>query len=152
MQKHVFFLILLGSLLAGCAPRAKSSLADYRMPTEISGPASLTETAEVEIAARTPPDSCSVTVVQDPPFIPPAPYAELGYEGYFWYGSTRLWVALPEDGVWHSLPQDEHGFGQKLAWWREGYVWNEEPEPPLVVTGERLDGKAPPLDASSTRS
>lgn len=143
------YLSLLIVLLAGCAPRAASRLEDYRMPTDVPGAASLTETAAAEVAARTPSEDCPVTVPPDPPFNPPAPYSKLGYEGYFWYGSNSLWVALPEDGVWSDLPQDAHGYGQKLPWWRDGYIWNEEPEPSLVVTGQRLDGEASPLDASS---
>jgi hypothetical protein len=149
MQKRFFLLILLGYLLTGCVPKTESSLESYRMPTDVPSAASLTETVQVEIAARTPPDSCPITVPQDPPFKPPPPYSELAHEGYFWYGSNDLWVALPQDGVWHSLPQDEHGHGQKLPWWRDGYVWDEEPEPPLVVSGKRLDGESPPLEASS---
>jgi hypothetical protein len=35
-----------------------------------------------------------------------------------------------------------------VFWWREEYVWNEEPQPELIVTGERLDAAAPPLIAS----
>jgi hypothetical protein len=35
-----------------------------------------------------------------------------------------------------------------VFWWRDGYVWTDEPEPDLTVTGERLDAKAPPLRAS----
>jgi hypothetical protein len=149
MQKRFFLLILLCFLLTGCVPKAESSLESYRMPTDIPGAASLTETEQAEIAARTPPDSCPLTMPQDPPFAPPPPYSELAYEGYFWYGSNELWVALPQNGVWSQLSQDEHGYGQKLPWWREGYVWDEEPEPPLVVSGERLDGESPPLEASS---
>lgn len=151
MRKSYFplYLVILGSLLAGCASRAESNLERYRMPTDVSSAPSLTETARAEIAASIPPKDCPVTVPQDPPFTPPVPYSEMEYEGYFRYGSDFLWVALPQDGVWSKLPQDSHGYGQKLPWWREGYVWNEEPEPSLVVTGERLDAEAPPLDAST---
>jgi len=39
---------------------------------------------------------------------------------------------LPQDGVWL-------GYTHKVFWWRDGYVWNEEPQPNLVLTGERLD-------------
>jgi hypothetical protein len=37
---------------------------------------------------------------------------------------------------------------QKLAWWKQGYDWQAEPEPDLTVIGRRLDGEAPPLIAS----
>jgi len=82
-----------------------------------------------------------VTVPQNPAFTPPAPYDSLGFEGEFWYGSNSLWTAIPSDAIWYSDTL-------KLFWWREGYVWTEEPEPALTVTGERLDASALPLIAS----
>ena len=50
--------------------------------------------------------------------------------------------------MWYDLPDTPHGYVQKVFWWREGYVWNEEPEPNIIVSGERLDAKAPPLVGS----
>lgn len=47
-----------------------------------------------------------------------------------------------------GLPNNPEGFTQKIFWWRDGYVWDEEPQPDLIVTGERLDAKAPPLVVS----
>jgi asparagine N-glycosylation enzyme membrane subunit Stt3 len=35
-----------------------------------------------------------------------------------------------------------------VFWWRDGYVWTEEPEPALSVTAERLDAPAPVLHGS----
>lgn len=115
------------------------------MPTDVPSALSLTETAQAEITATTPPASCPVTVAQEPPFTPPAPYSDLGFEGYFWYGSNSLWTAVPVNGVWSSLPDNPKGYTQKIFWWRDGYVWNEEPQPNLIVTGERLDSAAPQL-------
>jgi hypothetical protein len=46
------------------------------------------------------------------------------------------------------MPNNAEGYSDKMFWWREGYIWNEEPEPNLMVTGERLDAKALPLRAS----
>jgi hypothetical protein len=46
------------------------------------------------------------------------------------------------------LPQDSQGYGQKVFWWREGYIWNEEPEPQISVTAERLDAPATPFEDS----
>ncbi|HSM72123.1 MAG TPA: hypothetical protein VK851_11325, partial [Anaerolineales bacterium] len=40
-------------------------------------------------------------------------------------------------------PHNPEGYTQKIFWWRDGYIWNEEPVPDLKVSGERLDGKAP---------
>lgn len=119
------------------------------MPTDVPGPASLTGTALAEATASTPPEGWPVTIPPDPPFLPPPPYAEMEYQGYFWHGSSFLWVALPQDGVWSDLPCDSHGYSQKIPWWRDGYAWNKEPEPALQVTGERLDAIAPPMEASN---
>lgn len=141
-------LAILAVFLAGCSARPGNKLESYRMPTEVPSTASLTETAQAEAAASTPPETCPVTVPQDPPFIPPVPYSELAGEGYFWYGTSSLWAALPRDGVWSDLPHDSHGYSQKISWWREGYVWDKEPVPPLIVSGRRLDAEAPPLEAS----
>ena len=119
------------------------------MPTDIPGAASLTATAQAEVVSSTPPKDCPITLPTEPLFTPPAPYSDLGWDGYFWYGSNSLWVAAPQNGVWWGLPHNPSGYTQKIPWWREGYSWNEEPEPPLIVTGERLDAKAPPLNAST---
>lgn len=123
--QSILSLIIVTSLLTGC-----------------SGSAAATVTSA---DPESPPADCPVTVPQDPPFIPPDPYSDLGFEGEFWYGSPSLWTAVPQTGVWPSLPGGPEGYSQKIFWWRDGYVWTEEPQPDLVVTGERLDGEAPPL-------
>ena len=143
-------LLIFASLLTGCAAltRAKT-LEDYRMPTEEPTAAELTATVEADIAASTPPKDCPLTVPQEPVFVPPAPYDTLGFKGYFWFGSDSLWTSVPQNGIWDGLPYNaSSGYTQKVLWWREGYVWTEEPEPNLIVTGERLDAKGPPLNAS----
>jgi len=66
----------------------------------------------------------------------------------FWYGSDSLWTAIPQHGIWEALPRNPGGYTQKVFWWRDGYIWNEEPEPELTVTGERLDSPAPALHGS----
>ena len=102
----------------------------------------------MEVLPHDPPPSCPITVPQDPPFVPPSPYDTLGFEGEFWYGSNSLWTVVRQDGIWEGLPHNPTGYTQKVFWWREGYIWNEEPEPEIIVTGERLDASAPPLIAS----
>jgi hypothetical protein len=150
----LFPLMLTVLLLAGCASSVNDrsagakKLEDDRMPTDVPDTVSLTETARTESAAAIPPADCPVTIVQDPQFTPPPPYSDLGFEGYFWYGSNSLWTTVPDTGIWTDLPHDLHGYTQKLPWWRAGYVWNEEPEPDLRLMGERLDAPAPPLTAS----
>jgi hypothetical protein len=131
--------------LTGCAGSAAAE-ADEAAPT--STPEKVQSTATPEVVSKNPPASCPVTVPQDPAFIPPVPYDSLGFKGYFWFGSNSLWTSLPQDGVWFGLPHNPEGYTQKVFWWRDGYVWNEEPEPNLIVTGERLDAEAPPLNVS----
>jgi hypothetical protein len=90
-----------------------------------------------------------LTLPQEPAFVPPAPYDILGWEEYFWFGSSSLWASLPRNGTWAGLPlQPSTGYSEKVFWWRDGYVWTDEPVPDLIVTGERLDAKAQPLRAS----
>jgi len=94
------------------------------------------------------PTTCPVARVQHPSYVPPLPYPQRIGEGYFWYGSDALWIALPATGVWnlgHYRP-DEPTFRQKLLWHRKGYNAKAEPDPPLIVSGRRLDESAPPLD------
>lgn len=136
---------ILISFLTGCAGNA---VAQSNEVTPTSVPEKVEPTATLEVRSKTPPASCPVTVPQDPAFVPPAPYDALGFEDYFWYGSNSLWTSLPQDGVWYGLPNTPDGYPQKVFWWREGYVWTEEPEPNLLVIGERLDASAPPLIAS----
>jgi hypothetical protein len=62
--------------------------------------------------------------------------------GRFWFGTDRLWTALPIDGIW-----DRSSF-QKLFWWRQGYDAHAEPQPKLFILGKRLDAFAYDLKAS----
>jgi hypothetical protein len=146
-------ILVLASLLAGCAPKAAAKSEDVKAlenPTSTNLPEkpTLTKAATFEVVPHDPPPSCPITVLQDPPFTPPAPYDSMGFEGEFWYGSSSLWTAVRENGTWEALPHNPEGYTQKVFWWRDGYVWTEEPEPELIVTGERLDAHAAPLNAS----
>lgn len=152
-MRKIYFtisIITLISLLCSCAkqPIAAKSLEDYRMRIEPAKPESAA-TSQADGIVPTSLKDCPVTVPQDPPFQPPTPYSKLGWYGNFWYGSISLWVALPQNGIWASLPHNLSSYTQKIPWWREGYNWENEPQPDLVVTGERLDAKAPPLNAST---
>lgn len=155
MLRRYFFLsiLMITALLAGCAPKAVAQAAEVRAlenptSTELTEKATSIPAMEEEVVSRDAPPSCPVTTLQDPPFIPPSPYDALGFEGDFWYGSNSLWTAVREDGIWEGLPHNPSGYTEKVFWWREGYVWTEEPEPDLIVTGERLDAPAPALIAS----
>jgi len=101
-----------------------------------------------EALPQDPPADCPVTMPQDPVFVPPAPYDALGAKGYFWYGSSSLWTAIPTDAVWYSLPHNPEGYTQKIFWWSDLFSLKDELEPTLMVFGESLDAKAPPLKVS----
>jgi len=146
-------ILILAALMASCSPNAVAQPGEVRalenptptdqaeFPTSVTSPTT-------EVVSQVPPASCPITVPQDSTFIPHAPYDALGIEGTFWYGSNSLWTAVPQDGIWWGLPHNPSSYTQKVFWWREGYIWAEEPEPDLIVTGERLDAPAPPLISS----
>ena len=156
MLRHYLFLslLVLSALLAGCAPEVAAQPGEVKalenpMTTDVPEKTALIQTETPEIVPYDPPASCPITISQDPPFTAPAPYSPNSpFDTNFWYGSTSLWTDLPKDGIWYALPQNPEGYTQKVFWWRDGYVWNEEPQPDLVVTGERLDAAALPLVVS----
>jgi hypothetical protein len=100
------------------------------------------------------PVNCQVTLPSDGGFTPPKPYpAEPDSKGVFsfWFGTEKLWTVLPTDGTWSGLrpySPAETSLRQKLFWWRAGYNWKTETQPPLKVTGRRLDGMAPAFQVS----
>jgi len=134
MQKiSTFLLLIVLTLLTSCTTEATTQ-SEFPTPNT------------VESVQPAPTANCPVTVPQIPAFVPPPPYDSLNsFVDHFWYGSNSLWTILPENGVWDYLPHNPTGYTQKILWWREGYVWDQEPEPNLIVTGERLDESAPPL-------
>jgi hypothetical protein len=152
MQKRSFFfsIFILAALLSGCSgqPANAKTLEDYRMPTQVPTVVELTATVQAEIESRTPPKDCPITQPPDTPFIPPAPYTDLKFPGEFLIGTNTLWTVVRDDGVWEALPHNSGGYTQKIVWWSEGYSWTDEPEPDLVITGERLDGEAPSVEFS----
>lgn len=142
---RLFFFLLLSSLLAGCAPRARS-VEDYRMPTDVPSAAELTAAAQTEAASRIPPADCPVTSLESGALKAPDPYAaEAPWKGIFWYGTEGLWTALHADGVWAGLSETDDGYIQKIAWWSELYSLKDEQQPALTVSARRLDAQAPPL-------
>ena len=153
MQKLTFLLPIftIALLLTGCAgqPANAKSLQGNQKPTVVPAQPTATETPQEEVVSSAPSKDCPITIPQDPPFTPPAPYSPTSpFADYFWYGTNSLWTVVPKSGVWAGLPKDSQGYGQKVFWWREGYVWNEEPEPEITVTAERLDASAPIFSVS----
>ena len=148
-------LVVLAILLAGCAFKENaqskevkaidSSNASVGLP-EKSQPVDATKS---EVLPHAPPATRPVTVPQDPPFTAPEPYSpNAPFPTQFWFGFEHLWTAVPIDGIWAGLPLNADGYTQKIFWWSDLFSLKDELEPELVVTGERLDGEAPPLKAS----
>ena len=86
---------------------------------------------------------CDVT--RPAPFAAPSPYLAsppIVYESV-WYGSRALWTMLDPDGeVWAAseLPHGPDGLGQKTFWWSADRSPQDDLEPAITVTGERIDG------------
>lgn len=94
------------------------------------------------------PENCSVTKPADQPFVPPRPHPARPSPGQFWFGTDRLWTALPKSGAWFGLPhytRDDPTFRQKLAFWRQGFDAHVMTPGKLTVSGRRIDSTAPPL-------
>jgi len=99
--------------------------------------------------------SCPVTKPADQHYIPPAPYAAKPSLDQFWFGTDKLWTALPVAGTWWGLPHytpNGPTYREKLAFWRQGYDPQREPRPNLTVTGRRIDGCASPKSCTPLKS
>ncbi len=114
-------------------------------PAAVSPTADQEQTVE-ETDQQSPPANCPVTL---PPseggFSPPSPVRSGIVANQFWFGTEKLWTALPADGVWRgSVPSKagEFAYDDKLAWFRVHPTFSEKDEP-LTITGKRLDGAAP---------
>ena len=85
-----------------------------------------------------PPDCDPTKPV--PAFVPPEGELTAPPPGTQWFGRAALYTALDPDGeVWRALPESPSGFTQKTVWWSVDWRPDEEPEPDIFVTGERLD-------------
>lgn len=144
-SKPFIVIYLLCLFAASCATKEKS-LEDYRMPTDMPAPASLTENTETSTASSIPPADCPVTTTGILSFEAPAPFSpKAPWPGIFWFGSKGLWTALHENGVWSALPNTPDGYTQKIMWWSSAFSLKDEPQPDLFVSGRRLDADAPAL-------
>jgi hypothetical protein len=155
MKKFSFYLstLLLATLLASCASKTAVRPVPVKAMEETTSmpllESSVPVSTQAEVVHHDPPASCPITTPQNPPFTAPKPYSPNSpFDSNFWYGSSSLWTDLPRDGIWYALPHNREGYTQKIFWWREGYIWNEEPQPELTVSGERLDAAAPPVIVS----
>ena len=148
-MQRLFFsvsILVLISLLAGCAGNVIAQSNEVVL-TDV--PEKLEPTTIPEMVSKNPPADCPVTTTGSLSFEAPAPYSpSVPWPNQFWFGSEHLWTALPADGVWPGLPNNPDGYTQKIFWWSSLFSLKDELEPELVVFGERLDAKAPPLKVS----
>jgi hypothetical protein len=97
------------------------------------GPGARAATASVSPAIGT--DVCAVTQ-PNPPLAAPSPYPSSPPDGRSaWFGTPRLWTRLdPAGEIWK-------GTDQKTFWWSSDWPGQRaEPEPPIRVMANRLDG------------
>jgi hypothetical protein len=74
--------------------------------------------------------------VPSPALVPPAPYSATAPHGDVWYGTAKLWTALPAG---------EYG-PRKSVWWSSASGGGAvEPEPDIEMTWERLDAERAPI-------
>ncbi|MEO7841621.1 MAG: hypothetical protein ABIU06_19950 [Anaerolineales bacterium] len=137
--------LVLASLLAGCAGSAVAQSNDVVL-TDVSE--KVESTIISKVVSQDHPADCPVTT-NITSFEAPAPYSpNAPWPGEFWHESEHLWTALPTNGVWADLPNNTEGYTQKIFWWSSLFTLKDELEPALVVFGERLDSKSPPLKVS----
>lgn len=154
MQRLYFIsFLMVASVLAGCTASANAQSENIKAavndtPTTLPKKPTAIASATPETVPGEPPATCPITMPKDPSFTPPHPYDSMGFKGQFWFGSAQLWTAIPADGLWFGLPENPEGFTQKIFWWSDLFSLQDEYEPELIVTGQRLDAKAPPLNAS----
>ena len=113
---------------------------------ETPGPSRIAANASAEgVASPSLPPSdprCAVTMPTEPFFVPPdrflpSPPRSHGAE---WYGTDALWTTLDQYGeIWRDLPVGPSGWVQKTVWWSADWDPGAEPEPAIVVSGQRLD-------------
>jgi len=65
-----------------------------------------------------------------------------------YFGSGDLWLFLPNDGIWDTLPDGKTYDRRKIAWFTKDYRWTSEPQPKLTVDAKRLNGSAQPVHST----
>ena len=90
-------------------------------------------------ALRSTSASCPITKPSDSCFAPPAPYPAEAPSGGFFFGTSKLWALL-----WRDCQSATNG-GNKTVWWSEGYKGKADPQPKLMITGQRWNTEDPPV-------
>lgn len=139
----ILAILLPAVLLVGCTNTPVTQVYEDA-PTNESIKADLKVTPET--VPPNPPAGCPVTLPGKLLFEPPKPFPHTpSWPNFFWFGSEHLWTILPTEGGWADLPLNPEGYTQKILWWSDRFSLKDEPQPDLVVSGQRLDAEAPPL-------
>jgi hypothetical protein len=95
--------------------------------------------------------SCPVTHPPAVPFTPPGEPKEACGDDWFWLGTEKLYLFLPKSGeAWGWLPRTPDHMPRmtaKIFWGSVDFDYHKDEDYSLKVTGRRLDGDAPPLEA-----
>lgn len=67
---------------------------------------------------------------------------------YGWYGSTKLAVAIPKNGIWIGMGPEKN-YGDKFWWWSDGYSINDYLKETLNLTVKKLNGNRESFALSS---
>jgi hypothetical protein len=140
MERHTFP-VAFGSLVLLIAAISFPALRSRSNSSVLAASQSASPQQVRNVVETRAPDSCPVTKPPAHAFVPPSPYPTAICSDSpcpsFWFGTTKLWTNLPEEG--------KDGLRQKRLWWREGYDWHRDQEPALRITGVRLDSSDPPV-------
>ena len=84
-------------------------------------------------------EACPRTLATTPLSASPFPSSDA------WYGSEKLAVVLPKDGLWRGMGPEKN-YRDKLFWWSRGFKPGSESE--LTVSARRLDADSSPATIS----
>src|ERR1700730_8261185 len=112
------------------------------MPSSLSAQENAERSTERIIPQDIPPANCRVTLPSDGVYEPSSSkFGPSRTPFRFYFGTDKLWVALPADGTWrgpYPCAPSDFVYADKFAWKR-----NSRNSGPLIVSGRRLDGPAP---------
>jgi hypothetical protein len=136
MERHTFP-VAVGSLVLLVAAISFPALRSRNNSSVLAASQPVSPQRLQNVVETRAPDSCPVTKPPTHAFVPPSPYPTEWGQGWFWFGTAKLWTALPAGGT--------DGLRQKRFWWREGYDWRKDQQPKLIVSGKRLGSPSAPV-------